>query len=389
MKFISKWLMVMVIFTFQPVRASQKYVKLVADYTPTTSLLSADMLQRKMSYVGTGDFELVEHNQVPQQVVPPKSDEKMEQIEHEGFVVIDIKKKSIFAGLPNELLALAFKYLDPFSREAETFFRIIPLTKESAHSYAEAIENVIIKSLVDDQAKKKLSRLLCCFMRVLPTVSQTMSPEAQKQVMMMCNNAQALSDALYVRVKDCVKDTKDKRPRYLKESVFCEDIDNCFRTVVFPDYKKGVSLASEHFKRVNNATPAHASSLLYAALLFVNDQDLIKEISFQMKKLLPYSLRTALGYKKIESQCCVVQCSFWSNVCIAVALSITILVVMHIVYRYAYFDADDGCRYGCYFGNIEGERCSIQTSSKMGYPVCSYGTCQVRESGLGLYCKRN
>ncbi len=300
-----------------------------------------------------------------------------------------MKKKSIFADLPNELLAMAFKYLDPFSREAETFFRIIPLTKESADSYAQAIENAIVKSLVDDKEKKKLSRLLCCFMHVLPTVSQTMSPEAQKQVMMMRNNAQALSNALYVRVKECVKDTKDMRQRYLKESVFCEDINNCLGTAVFPGSNKAAFLSSEHFKRVNSATPAHASSLLYAALLFVNDQDLIKEISPQMKKLLPYSLKTLLGYKKIESQCCVVQCSFWSNVCIAVVLSITILVVMHIVYRYAYFDADDGCRYGCYFGDIEGERCSIQTSSKMGFPVCSYGTCQVRESGLGLYCKKS
>ncbi len=163
MKFISKWLMVMVIFIFQPLTAAQKYVKPVADYTPTTSLLSADILQKKMGLQGEGDFELVEHTQVPQQETPFDKGKMLVQEEKEEFVVIDIEKKPVFFDLPSELLAMAFKYLDPFSREAETFFRILSLTPESADFYAQAIENTIIKALVDDKEKKKLSRKLCLF----------------------------------------------------------------------------------------------------------------------------------------------------------------------------------------------------------------------------------
>ncbi len=63
----------------------QKHVMPVTKYTPTTSLLAADLLQRKMSFPGTSDFELVDHTQVPQQVVPPKPGEKLSSLSREDL----------------------------------------------------------------------------------------------------------------------------------------------------------------------------------------------------------------------------------------------------------------------------------------------------------------
>ncbi len=210
-----------------------------------------------------------------------------------------------------------------------------------------------------------------------------MSAEAQKQVVVMRNNAQALSGALYNRVDRCLNGENDEVIRLKCNSFFCDDLDKCVKASCCCAH----ILHARYFKRIKNATPSHAASLLYAAWLFVNNQELSVEISPYMKKLFPDSLKKRIGYQMLATQCCVVQSSFWSNICVAVALSITILVIMHVVYRYAYFDAYDNCDRPCKLGNIVNELCSRQIGFHRGRPICLKGTCQVPESGFGLYCK--
>lgn len=288
-----------------PALAMQKYKQQHTKITPTVPLLQADSLSKRIQTLAThptsetpslSEFELIEHQMVPQQSIPPQSDETLHEKSEQEFIVIDIEKKAVFAHLPDELLALALEYLDPFSQEAEFFLRMIPLSTESVRHYVDAFEHAIERIFtLSVKEQEKMARLLCRFMRILPKLSQTMSVQAYKQAVRIRYNATLLTDSLYQRVTECVG---TETPCHT--SVWIEDLSRCCKAS-FSCLPR--ELTAYRFRRVARATPAHAVCLLYAAKLYCNQGDLIKALPRCMRALLPLSLTKVFDMQELNEVC--------------------------------------------------------------------------------------
>lgn len=328
--------------------------------------------------LSSSEFEL--NSMVLQQA---HSDERLHEQSADQSVAITIEKRPVFSDLPNELLVMILHYLNPLSREAETFLRIIPLTTELAKYYIGVLECTIEQVLTRSaQEQKRLARLLCCFMRVLPTITQTMSEQVQKQVSRLRCNAYTLTDALYKRVRWYVG-SEEKKCDY----PCMEDLIRCCTAPC-----KKPKVTSHCFRRVSRATPAHAACLLYAAKLHMKGKNLARTLPQCMKELLPSTLTKVIDMQTAGEECCVFSCSTVCSFCLALIIAIILLVVMHIMYRFLFFD-DNRCSTstlgGCYYGDWVGKTCYAAAEPCRYSACCVLGTCKVRDSGFGLYCKAN
>lgn len=304
--------------------------------------------------------------------------------------VITIKEDPILQNISPDVLHIIFSYIDnPLSWQAQMFLRMMELNEPEIACIVGRMRT-FFESFIRQRPcrnNEAIKKRVCSFLSKLPFIDRTMSESKKCQIMMMRKNADKICAALH---KCIYQEFSEKNS---DTTLAC--LDDLFLLCTI---EGTTSTTPEMFLRQKKHSLQQALALSYAAALYRNDYDLAKTLPEHVKQLLP----DAFGYRLQKSHkiCRSIGCDAAKACSIATCFGIVFLAGFYLWYVIACFDGyhihwGNDVGIGCFWFNSVNEDCTV--FEKIAYDpevekealFLGSGTCQIPESGFGLYCKKN